>query len=199
MSEAPEFIKPMLASPYTGQILEPETWFAEEKLDGHRIMIRRDANGYIAWSRLLKPRTIVPPLHDFLLALPHGVYDGELLVPGGKSYVVKTHARSDELLYVIFYCLELMGKNLLEYDYQLRRLSLDAHLAGWNEEYPVRRSKPRYVADQDAVQVVAAHVAFLAPELRFDLVASLKRPFQRRSRVRGRADSSAALADKRLN
>lgn len=97
-------------------------WAIEEKLDGHRIVVHVDTRpatlfgGKLirSWSRYGIERILPPHLREALENMPEGVYDGELLVPGKRSYGTADLENSAQLVYVIFDVLNLLGKNLYD-------------------------------------------------------------------------------------
>src|ERR1043166_140802 len=108
------FISPMLASPMTAlpATLSPGIYAAEEKFDGHRLIMEvtdaatHDLYGegmeVKAWGRYGIPRILPPHIVTGMSRLPPGIYDGELLAPGKRSYGVTERTNSDDLVYVIF-------------------------------------------------------------------------------------------------
>lgn len=135
---------PMLASamttPVTGAAFDQTygdgEWALEEKLDGHRVIALVTPSGVAAFSRPraggtgAKPRELPDCIVAQLRTLAPGIYDGELVVPGGTSSDVVV--RGAELVFVVFDLLELDGESLLHASYadrrhlllgQLRRLS----------------------------------------------------------------------------
>lgn len=128
------FIEPMLAATM------PETfvpdlgeWFAEEKFDGHRLIVRvvfERALGLFdepvgknvyAWSRDGLPRILPAHLKTALATLPEGTYDGELLVPGKRSYGVTALDNQADLCFICFDILELLGHDTMKLRYTERR------------------------------------------------------------------------------
>ncbi len=116
------FFSPMLAKTLP-EHFEPKhnEWVAEEKLDGHRIVVSvedRQADLFggrliRAWSRYGIERILPPHLREAIEAqLPSGVYDGELLVPGERSYGTAVIENSGKLEYVVFDAMYLLDKNL---------------------------------------------------------------------------------------
>lgn len=115
------FISPMLAKPIPdGFELESGNWAVEEKFDGHRIIVMVDdrpsslfgGRTVRAWSRNGLDRVLPPHLHTELMELPSGVYDGELLVPGERSFGTVVIENADRLVYQVFDVLHLLGKDL---------------------------------------------------------------------------------------
>lgn len=114
---------PMLASPMKGTIIHSE-WVAEEKYDGHRILVRV-ANGVVsAVSRDLLPRVLPAQIHHPMACMPDGVYDGELLVPGKRSYGVTELTNQEKLQYFIFDLIESNGIGMCHLTYEDRRMAL---------------------------------------------------------------------------
>jgi bifunctional non-homologous end joining protein LigD len=109
------FIPPALASPWPGE-LPKGLWLVEEKLDGHRMVVERHDRGFDAWSRDGKERGSKFPAHiaEPLFKLPEGIYDGELLVPGGHSSDVTMLTKQGDLVLVLFDVLRYGGVNLIQ-------------------------------------------------------------------------------------
>lgn len=130
--------------------LPPGMWVAEEKFDGHRIVLSVQQGKVIGWSRTgldtrESNRPIPPHLMVELALLPDGVYDGELIVPGGTSSDVADLANSSKLNYVIFDVLQYLAthctgiswsdrRKLLEKVFKTKLQSTHVHLA---EYFPV--------------------------------------------------------------
>jgi ATP-dependent DNA ligase len=113
------FVEPMLASPTKeGMLLPSGEWIAQEKYDGHRLIVAvGKASGLFggeprAWSRDAKDRILPAHVRTAIGKLPNGIYDGELLVPGERSYGVTRLDLADKLVFVCFDVLELLGKDL---------------------------------------------------------------------------------------
>lgn len=124
---AGKFRKPMLAATVELDKIDfkTQTWFAEEKYDGHR-MIVAVVNGerVTAWARSGKERELPTHLKKALLKFPTGLYDGELCVPHGRSYNVTELERAHERAYVIFDVLEVIGRDVTSESYVRRREAL---------------------------------------------------------------------------
>lgn len=120
------FISPMLAAsmPKTPLRIEPNTWALEEKLDGHRLVARVDLRPVTAWSRYGLERVLPSHITEALSTLPAGVYDGELLVPGKRSYGVTEIVNGPDLVFVVFDVLELLGVSTVAQTYDERRAYL---------------------------------------------------------------------------
>jgi ATP-dependent DNA ligase len=142
------FYSPMLAKPMKDgfSIGTVTDWVAEEKLDGHRILVQKEGKEILAWSRHGKERDEVqkPRLKKPLLDLPDGVYDGELLVPGQRSYGTVVIENQQNLVFYVFDIPFLMGKDLttlgLRMDYDERRDALEKIFEGRGLNLPVRLS-----------------------------------------------------------
>jgi len=116
--------EPMLAHPMPEDFNPaPGTWVAEEKYDGHRLMVKvTDSCPWIcATSRGGLRRELPAHLIEELKRLPVGVYDGELFVPGKRSYGVTEKLNQDELVYVVFDLLEVLGHAITSRPYSERR------------------------------------------------------------------------------
>lgn len=102
----------MLAKPLPDNFQPQQGDFcAEEKFDGHRLMVRVSARVISSWSRTGKDseHKLSPMLQQALKALPDGVYDGELITmaeEGSKSYDVANLDTFNSRRYVVFDCLE---------------------------------------------------------------------------------------------
>lgn len=116
------FISPMLASPMSTKVdVSNGQWVAEEKFDGHRLIVEvSDAmaeslygtgHTFTAWGRYGIPRVLPPHLNDALSELPVGIYDGELLAPGKRSYGVTEIVNGPDLVYIMFDMLQYTPDN----------------------------------------------------------------------------------------
>ncbi|CAB4190703.1 ATP-dependent DNA ligase [uncultured Caudovirales phage] len=129
------FINPMLASPLpVGFAPAPGVWAAEEKFDGHRLIVEiaegkfdlfTDGKRVRAWSRDGLSRALPTHVVASLSELPVGIYDGELLAPGKRSYGVTELANSAALVYTVFDVLELLGESTVHHSYDQRRVYLE--------------------------------------------------------------------------
>jgi bifunctional non-homologous end joining protein LigD len=131
------FISPMLAAPLPDNFAPfPGAWIAEEKFDGHRIILEvTDVAPNLfhrktvrAWSRDGLDRLLPAHLVDAAQNLPAGVFDGELLVPGRRSYGVTRLDLSTQLVYKVFDILEVSGRSATHLTWMERRHLLDAAL-----------------------------------------------------------------------
>ncbi len=86
---------------WRGRVPRPE-WMLEEKHDGHRLILIIDDDSISAHSRGGKPRALPKHIIRSCKRLPNGVYDGELLVPGGTSTDVKAIENIDKLELQLF-------------------------------------------------------------------------------------------------
>lgn len=120
---------PMLASamvvPLKGAAFDRQygSWLLEEKHDGHRVSIRVGAE-VTAWSRPRAggeslTRNLPDAIRTEMRRLSPGVYDGELVVPGGKSWDVTTIG--SRLVFVAFDLIERHGQDLTRMPYEQRR------------------------------------------------------------------------------
>jgi ATP-dependent DNA ligase len=121
------FTTPMLAASMPKFLnIEPGIWALEQKYDGHRIMVRVEPNrAPIAWSRNGIVRALPPHIILDLVRLPRGVYDGELFVPGDRSFGVKEIANGPNLIYVVFDIVDLLGVSIVQQNYDERRAYLE--------------------------------------------------------------------------
>lgn len=127
------FISPQLASPMPKVPIDLSTgqWAAEEKLDGHRLIVSvtegareslyAEGNAVTAWGRYGIVRILPQHITDVLQAFPVGVYDGELLAPGKRSYGVTELVNSNDLVYTIFDVLVIGETSAMDGTYDQRR------------------------------------------------------------------------------
>lgn len=145
------FIKPMLAAPFKADF-EPALgeWFAEEKFDGHRLIVNVAPDGgdlfgnptITAWSRNEIERLLPPHVRKELERLPSGIYDGELIVPGKRSYGVTELTNSNELVYTVFDILEIVGVSTQQHLYHERRAILEELFQGYDNAVRLATSTP---------------------------------------------------------
>lgn len=115
------FVSPQLASPFNSKHhdLSKGNWVAEEKFDGHRLILEVDDRQrtllgdkkVTAWSRNGIARVLPPHIRDAAQVLPGGTYDGELLVPGHRSYGVTELGNTPSLVYVVFDIIQLLEQD----------------------------------------------------------------------------------------
>lgn len=124
---------PMLASAMTSPVTGAEFdrtysgWALEEKHDGHRVGVIVEASQVSAWSRpgaggTALPRSLPDALVDAMRHLSPGIYDGELVVPGGNSWDVT--ALGSRLVFIAFDLLEVDGVDFKGCEYAERRAAL---------------------------------------------------------------------------
>ena len=127
-------VKPMLARAMTKEQsiadFDDGSWVLEEKHDGHRMLVVREGDTAVLWSRPgathpATQRTAGKGVHDGLLALPVGIYDGELTVPGGTSSDVARIDRMGEQVMVLFDVVESLGIDVTKRPYTQRRALLE--------------------------------------------------------------------------
>lgn len=130
------FIAPMLASPFPKKGFIPtfgQRWVGEEKFDGIRVVIEveRDCADDLlsdsrirAWSRYGILQMLPRHLLDALGKLPTGVYDGEMFVPGERSFGAKKLLNASKLRVVIFDLLSVHRESIIDVQYQFRRTLL---------------------------------------------------------------------------
>lgn len=120
-------LKPMLASAMTKTAFADHcnpAWVLEEKFDGIRVIIRKTDSRVIAWSRPRSGkealvRELPPRLVAAILEMPDGIYDGELVTAGGRSWDV---ARIDtEKTLVLFDVCQVLGQSVTAKPYTERR------------------------------------------------------------------------------
>lgn len=137
--------------------LKDGEWVAEEKIDGHRLIVEVPARGtapIAAWSRDGIIRLLPNHLYGALRALPQGIYDGELFVPGKRSFGVTELINGPDLAFVVFDVLELLGVSTACQSYDERRAYLAELLTRGildTTEGPLRLSAARSVSTAGAV------------------------------------------------
>lgn len=135
------FIAPMLASRNKGgwsmDDFTTEEWVGEEKYDGHRMIIKvvhgdievgpqLENVEVVAWSRNQIIRQLPFHIKTQLYLFAAGVYDSELVIPGGTSTdVASIHLQHTAQLY-IFDMLEVNGTSCTHLSYTNRRKLLEA-------------------------------------------------------------------------
>lgn len=120
------FIKPMFASPLPESWKpNPREWVVEEKFDGHRIVAQVTGRTVQAWSRYGRERILPKHVREALHSLPDGVWDGELRIPGSRSYGVVVLEDADKLVYTVFDVLEIAGRAATHLSYDDRRTLLN--------------------------------------------------------------------------
>lgn len=144
MTTATALPKPMLAIAMTknpvvgGGVAAHHAWVAKQlapfendgyrlevKYDGIRWIVRKSGLDVAAFSRPSTehphglPKTIPPKLREAILRLPDGVYDGEFVTPGGRSWNVSRLDTEKRL--VLFDVLEVLGEPTTGRPYTERR------------------------------------------------------------------------------
>jgi hypothetical protein len=136
------YVNPMLASPMsdiTDQKIATvlaaisryaaADWMMEEKYDGHRVVVAVNDGAVTAWSRPKAGKDalmrILPDhlVQEFVM-MPTGTYDGEMMIPGGRSYNVTDGKFAGTEIFVIFDILSLLGQSTLQRTYDYRRTLL---------------------------------------------------------------------------
>lgn len=162
----------MLASPMPKKplLIKPGTHIAEEKYDGHRLIMEVSdaANDNLfetgrkvqAWGRYGIPRILPSHIVEHAQLLPVGIYDGELRVPGKRSYGVTEIINGPDLVYTIFDLLQLRGTNTMDVIYKHRRTLIekiaDTHLPDNNG--PVHISHIWQIADMEEAMDVCGKI-----------------------------------------
>lgn len=132
-------IKPMLASAMVkgfslDDFIGNPNWLLEEKYDGWRTIIRKAGDTVTAFSRPRSgheaiERTLPKPVFEACLQLPDGLFDGELVTPGGRSWdVARLDTRASQVL-VLFDVIEVFGQLVTSKPYAERRSLLTVAVA----------------------------------------------------------------------
>jgi ATP-dependent DNA ligase len=154
------FITPMFAAPMPDKRVDLKTgeWLAEEKIDGHRLVVEVTSNGPVAWSRNGLTRALPPHLVNALSELPQGIYDGELHVPGQRSYGVTEITNGPDLCYTIFDILRFGPADLTGFaPYSQRREILDS-LVWKRTSSPIRQGWSIPIYDETQLAEILADV-----------------------------------------
>lgn len=135
VTAAPLAHYPMLAtasaSPLSGPAFAAHyarDWAMEEKFDGHRLVVVRDGHGVTGYARPQagkiggNVRPLPPAVTAALMQFPAGVYDGELVNPGGRSSDVV--AIGAALCFVVFDLLVVEGASWMDRGYDYRHAGL---------------------------------------------------------------------------
>ena len=102
-------------------IVQAEHYVAEQKYDGHRILIEVAKSGVTGLSPLGNIRSVPDHIEMEMRQFPAGVYDGALIVPDRVFQKVVTTRRDGELSYVVFDVLRLLGRDTTQETYIRRR------------------------------------------------------------------------------
>lgn len=100
---------PMLAHTlHSGDVLIPGRHIIETKWDGQRILGRVQGDLSDWWSRTGKDNNhkVNARIRELVKRLPDGLYDGELILPKGRSYNVQELLNRPDLTFMIFDVLE---------------------------------------------------------------------------------------------
>ncbi len=135
-------VEPMLAAPMPKKPLNLAAgeYVAEEKFDGHRVIVHLAFGKIEVWSRLGNRKIVGPHVEAVRDALPSGIYDGELIVPGKRSYNV---TELDEFKHQVFVAFDMLHignispsdmrdiglPNLIDKSYSERSLQLSYAIA----------------------------------------------------------------------
>lgn len=125
------FLTPMLAKGWPKKsFIQPGEWFAERKYDGVRLIVEVDGGKrdlfnqktITAWSRNGNQWSLPQRILNTLNQFPDGVYDGELIVPGARSYGVVDLGNFELREFVMFDVLHASGVDLtMNVTYEQRR------------------------------------------------------------------------------
>ena len=156
------FLAPMLANPLPKKGLEinPGEWYAEEKFDGMRLIVEVGAGsdslfteeGVTSWSRYGLKHPLPTHILEAVSKFPSGIYDGELLVPGLRSYGSARLENRADLVFVMFDILRFKNVDTTPAPYHQRTdvLRVLEHLHG-SPDGPVRRAHTNPVNSWDEV------------------------------------------------
>lgn len=102
------------------------TWSMDEKLDGHRCLVVKRGEDIKCWSRggagrASLEKKVTPAILSAIAQMPDGIYDGELMIPGGNSWNVVDLARQHELVVILFDVQEILGQNVCKEPQSMRR------------------------------------------------------------------------------
>jgi bifunctional non-homologous end joining protein LigD len=152
----------MLAHPIPkGKDLEikPGEWAAEEKYDGMRLIVEVGSGkqdlfieeGVTSWSRYGLLHPLPGHLQEAMSVLPPGLYDGELLVPGLRSYGSARLENREELVLYLFDILRIEHTDTTPHPYWKRREYLQALMLRDNKHEKLRLANSQEVHSWDDV------------------------------------------------
>jgi ATP-dependent DNA ligase len=158
---------------WTKCAIAPGIWAVEEKLDGHRVIVEilegvgtpglpfegesDQPKTAKMWSRDGLSKSIPSHMMAEMIKLPVGIYDGELLVPGQRSYGVTRLTTLDKLVFVMFDVLELLGTSTMDVTYDNRRKALEM-LAPLEQNGAVRLVKSHKVDSMGELRLICETV-----------------------------------------
>lgn len=151
------FIEPMYASPMPKRpiTIAPGMWALEEKYDGIRLILQKHVDEVTGWSRYGNKQFLPPHIREMVERFPNVILDGELLVPGLRSYGAREIANRPDLVYVVFDLLRTDVAMTTDQTYDERRQLLD-HLAAQQNltsQTPVRLAPVWQIKSEDDVNV----------------------------------------------
>ena len=160
------FRNPMLARALpAGKTIKDYTtneWVLEEKHDGHRLIIETHAfvpmnvpwgTRHVAYSRGGKVRQLPEHILNALNFLPKGIYDGELLVPGGTSTDVKALDKQDQLQLMLFDVLEVDGADARNCPQSMRREILEAATESLRHHHEIKVTSQHPVSNIELQEI----------------------------------------------
>lgn len=114
--------------------LKAGIYVAEEKYDGHRLIVEvsnashdslfEEGKHVRAWGRYGIERILPKHVVEACQHLHYGTYDGELMIPGKRSYGVTEIINGPDLVYVVFDLLECLGEDTTDMTWDYRRQML---------------------------------------------------------------------------
>jgi ATP-dependent DNA ligase len=117
-----------MTTPVTGAAFDARygggDWRMDLKLDGHRCVVVKRGTDVVGWSRggaHANAKNLPAHIINALRAMPDGIYDGELVTPGGHSWDVTATAKRGKLTLVLFDALEILGESLMNVAQSERR------------------------------------------------------------------------------
>lgn len=131
-------------------------YVAEEKFDGHRAVVAVWEGSVVAWSRPRagesrgKVKELPPHVLEAMLRFPDGIYDGELMVPGGKSSDVGALEMKGLHRLVLFDVIRFGQQELDRVQLAGRRGILEAAYAAYVEGFPVMKSAAKAKRQDEA-------------------------------------------------
>ena len=130
------FLTPMFASPLPKDFnLQPDTYIGQEKYDGIRIVVEVKEGAadlftpktVTPWSRYGKIHPLPSHITSQLAKLPDGIYDGEVLAPGKRSYGATEIKNQPDLIYYIFDIIQFGDQGITALQYENRHTLLSLH------------------------------------------------------------------------
>jgi len=149
-------IKPMLASGMKDDEelsdFDPDKYVGEIKYDGQRMIIQRD-DEITAWSRAGNIRRLSSKIIKAIEEMPYGIYDSELMIPGGVSTDVVRLDLLEKSELVLFDIMRVAGHSCTSEPLRERRKLLEAAVVNIPKKSPVTISEQFRPSEQELKKI----------------------------------------------